>query len=156
MSSPRTGTLTQEDIEEALYGGDLFRPDDSSSSSSNTNTTIRGNTGTSGRSPVIAFNSPKTNSILGSVAFSSCLQGRSVRLSPVRSPVSETLSSSGSGSVIRVSPTSKDLPETLSIHFRRPPGSARVRKGPFSLEELQSYLGLKDDSVSSMILSEIP
>jgi hypothetical protein len=50
MSSPRTGRLTQEDIEEALYGGGVFHPDDNSSSSSDTNKTVRV-VGTGGRSP---------------------------------------------------------------------------------------------------------
>lgn len=40
MSSPRISTLTQENIEEALYGGDVFRPDDNSSSSSDTNSVV--------------------------------------------------------------------------------------------------------------------
>jgi hypothetical protein len=79
------------------------------------------------------------------------LQGRITRLSPghVKSPVLQNTPSSGeSSNLIRLSPTSKNSPETVSIHFKKPPGSATVRKGPFTLEKLQSYLGLRDDAVS--------
>jgi hypothetical protein len=146
MTSLRGGRLTQQDIDEALHGGEIFRPDDNSSSSSNTNTTIRLDTG--GRSPVIVF---KTSSPSHSARnFSPFLQGRNARLSPVKSPVSQnTPSSAESSNLIRLSPTYKNSPETVSIHFKKPPGSASVRKGPFTLEKLQSYLGLRDDAVRS-------
>jgi len=147
MSSPRAGTLTQEDIEEALYGGEVFHPDDNSSSSSDTNRTVR-----VGRSPVLdTLSASSTLKSAPGPSFSPILQGRIARLSPgyVKSPVlKNTPSSAESSNLIRLSPASKNSPETVSIHFKKPPGSATVRKGPFTIEKLQSYLGLADDAVS--------
>jgi len=145
MSSPRAGTLTQEDIEEALYGGDVFHPDDNSSSSSDTNRTVR-----VGRS--LVDTSSASSPLKPGPAFSPILQGRITRLSPghVKSPILQNTPSSGeSSNLIRLYPASKNSPETVSIHFKKPPGSATVRKGPFTMEKIQNYLGLGDDAVSA-------
>lgn len=147
MSSPRRSRLTEEDIDEALYGGDVFRPD-SSSSSSDTNRTVRGGF-VGGQSPVDVFNNP--------TIFSppKCIQDRTIRLSPVNSPVLQTPLSSAESSQIPLSPISNNTGslQKLSIHFKKPPGSASIRKGPFTLEKLQSYLGLRDDAVRVVSVS---
>ncbi|KAJ3518057.1 hypothetical protein NLJ89_g88 [Agrocybe chaxingu] len=140
MLSPRTGgSLTQQEIDEALYD-EFHRDQDSSSSSSDSDKTAR----LAPHSPSRDINTPEPSQ-------------RSYPVSPSQNvPMNTPLPSGSAGTSvtsIQLSPqrpSPRGSPEAMYIHFKKPPGSSALCAGPLSWEELESSLKLDEDTMNSL------
>ncbi|KAF8969476.1 hypothetical protein BDZ97DRAFT_246874 [Flammula alnicola] len=167
MSSPRSkGSLTQEEIDQALF--DEFHRDDSDSSSSSSGSQKTVRLGANSSSPSHVQVKPITSpgpSTQRSAQLSPLLpasvtsRGNILRddrsESEYSSAPSEQLESSQSLIIQALSPrqsptSSRGSPETWRIHFKKPPGTSIIQEGPITLTRLQNSLNLDDDTMNSL------
>lgn len=154
MHSPRQGSVTQADIDEALFD--------------NNNETAASSSSSDSEKTVLAVN-PRSPSMETFATPRSCISAQTsvvwpAATSPVRSPgPSSSIKSPGSSTHApssksnliqlpvqqqqQASKSTRSSPETLALHFTKPPGTAIVRLR-FGWEELQQILQLGDGAVS--------
>ena len=167
MSSPRSGTLTQEEIDEALGEEPGSYRSDSSSSDNGSERTVRlnhvnspsqtelgGSSGTgSGQS---AGTSPRSVASSSRSVIRPMERGSQHPSSPLRARPSGgsfqslTEIASRTQSPTETSSSRVQSPEpTWRVHFKNPPGVAVVQEGPITWDRLQASLKLGDDTVST-------
>lgn len=168
MSSPRSGRLTQEEIEEALDDRPSPPRSESRSSDNGSDRTVR----------LHLVNSPSQTEGRSSSTGSGHSAATSPRSGTVASPARSVTrpSERGSqqpGSPLRAGPSGRSFQsltemasraqsptETSSsrvqspdlvwrVHFKNPPGVAVLQEGPVTWDRLQASLNLGDDAVRS-------
>lgn len=144
MSSPRSNdSLTEEEINRALYD-ESHHNVDSESGSSDSGRTVRGQV-------VLSPSYKGLGSISSRSNFESASEGGHPGYSTFRS--GSSVKSGSSWSPLQVvsqqqNPAStRSSPDTWRIHFKKPPGTSVVLEGPITWERLESSLKLDDEKV---------